>query len=331
MQAVQVSSSIISTTYLSAFLKDKYQLAPNSKCKLLKAGINHTYLLNINEQKSIFRIYSYNWRTAHEIREELRLLMLLKDEGLSIAYPIADTNGNYIQEIDAPEGKRYGVLFSYASGKKLSLYSAAQHYHVGVLMAKMHQVMEGLKLDRVDYTVDILMINALNKIKPYIDQDSEEFQFLAQTQTQLVEAFQKLPRETMRYGAVHMDIWFDNLNITKEGAITIFDFDFCGNGFLAMDIAYYLLQVIFVERDDTIRQEKSENFLAGYESIIPISKLEKNAFPILGMSMYYFYLGIQCERYENWSNVFLNEHYVKRFISQIMKRYFEISGLEKIL
>jgi hypothetical protein len=48
---------------------------------------------------------------------------------------------------------------------------------------------------------------------------------------------------------------------------------------------------------------------------------------MLGVSLYFFYLGIQCQRYENWSNSFLNEVYLKRFINLLVKRYFEETGL----
>lgn len=45
--------------------------------------------------------------------------------------------------------------------------------------------------------------------------------------------------------------------------------------------------------------------------------------------MYYFYLGLQCERYDKWSNVFLNQAYLKRFINLIIKQYYTLTGLDK--
>jgi hypothetical protein len=44
---------------------------------------------------------------------------------------------------------------------------------------------------------------------------------------------------------------------------------------------------------------------------------------MLGVSLYFFYLGIQCQRFENWSNSFLNETYLKRFINLLVKTYYE--------
>ncbi|MOA08421.1 homoserine kinase [compost metagenome] len=122
-----------------------------------------------------------------------------------------------------------------------------------------------------------------------------------------------------------MDIWFDNLNIDENNEITLFDFDFCGNGWLCTDIAYYILQLHNIEKyEEKEYQPKVNSFLKGYESVIKISDEEKRLLPALGVSMYIFYLGIQCQRYENWSNQFLSENYLKRFINGLIKRYYEI-------
>jgi hypothetical protein len=51
---------------------------------------------------------------------------------------------------------------------------------------------------------------------------------------------------------------------------------------------------------------------------------------MLGVSMYFFYLGIQCQRFDNWSNVFLNETYLTRFINLLVKKYFDENVVKNI-
>lgn len=121
------------------------------------------------------------------------------------------------------------------------------------------------------------------------------------------------------------------MNITKDGQITIFDFDFCGNGWLSYDIAYYILQLHSTEHDNSQRNLKAAYFLRGYESVTKISDEEKRILPMLGVSLYFFYLGIQCQRYDNWSNVFLNETYLKRFINLLVRKYFEENISKEVL
>lgn len=327
MNHFPVVSSNLSPTHLADFVREKYGLSNYTSCNLLKAGINHTYLIKDDEKRFIFRVYSFDWRTKIEILEEIRLLNLLKANNISISYPISDKSDNYIQTINAPEGERLAVMFSFAEGEKLLNFDEKNHFQVGVLMAQIHQITENLALERVEYTPQVLIDDVFNYLPNFLAKNSEEMAFMQSTQAYLLNEFSKVNLEKVRKGAVHLDIWFDNLNIEKDGKITIFDFDFSGNGWLCMDIAYYVLQLHSTERDEAICKSKLDSFLAGYESIMPISDEEKRILPMLGVSLYFFYIGIQCQRFDNWSNTFLNEMYLKRFIHLLVKRYFDLNKL----
>lgn len=322
-----VISSNLSTTHLALFFQEKYNFSKNTNVILLKAGINHTYLVKDGNNKFIFRIYSLNWRTEIEIIEEIRLLNLLKKQNISISYPIFDKKENYIQTLNAPEGERFAVMFSFAEGEKSLNYSEESHFKIGELMAQIHRITQHISLERVHYTPQMLLVDSLKQLEKFLPNDSEEMSFMKQTQLYLLDEFSKANIAKIRQGIVHLDIWFDNLNITKDSKITIFDFDFCGNGWLCLDIAYYILQVNSIERDETICKSKVDSFLAGYESITSISDEEKRIIPMLGVSLYFFYLGIQCQRFDNWSNTFLNDMYLKRFINLLVKRYFDLNKL----
>ena len=39
--------------------------------------------------------------------------------------------------------------------------------------------------------------------------------------------FNNLNEKHIRFGAVHLDVWFDNMHIDKEKEVTFFDFDHC--------------------------------------------------------------------------------------------------------
>ncbi len=324
--------SVISSTLLPAdigtFVREKYSLSPGTTCKLLKTGINHTYRIDSGDETFIFRIYSYNWRTKEEITEELTLLQLLKQNDIAVSYPIADNSKNFIQAIKAPEGLRFAVLFSFAEGHKILHYGKEIHFKAGKLMAQIHRVTTNLEQKRTNYTPDILINKSLENIKAFLSEETEEMQFLISIQPLLERELLNLNHPSVRKGIVHLDIWFDNLNISDNNTITLFDFDFCGNGWLCLDIAYYILQLHSTEKDETERAEKMESFYEGYQTIEKISDEEKRIIPTLGVCLYYFYLGVQCSRFHNWSNTFLNEVYLKRFITVLIKGYYEKSVLK---
>jgi Ser/Thr protein kinase RdoA (MazF antagonist) len=323
MEKFPVISSILSADHIGLLVAKKYGLVGDVSCTLLKTGINHSYLVQHITNKFVFRLYNLNWRSDLDINEEIRLLNVLKEKSVSVSFPLKDVNDNYIQYLEAPEGVRQGVLFSFAEGDKQLNFSADLHLKVGEKMAKIHQATLNLSLERVTYTPKIVLEDSFLNLKRFLANDSDERVWMVSAQQYLLDEINKADVTQLRSGSVHLDIWFDNMNITKDGRITIFDFDFCGNGWLCYDIAYYILQLHNTEKDISQRDLKVEYFLRGYESVTKITDEERRILPMLGVSLYFFYLGIQCQRYDNWSNVFLNETYLKRFINVLVRKYFE--------
>jgi Ser/Thr protein kinase RdoA (MazF antagonist) len=322
MQHFPVVCSTLSATHLGKFLQQQYHLGAGTTCRLLRAAINHAYLVTDGMHKYVFRVYSLNWRSGIEITEEIRLLQLLKEQNIPVSYAIPDPQGNYMQQIPAPEGMRLGVLFSFAKGEKLINISEALHFKIGEIMARMHQVTQNLSLQRVQYDPKVLLIDSFELLKQYIAFDTEEMRFMRHAQQHLLQQYHNAPGHALRQGIVHLDIWFDNLNIHNNEEVTLFDFDFCGNGWLLHDIAYYHLQLLNVEKEESVYQSKLESFLKGYESVTPIPEAEKQLIPAASVSIYFFYLGVQCQRFENWTNTFLNETYLKRYITVVIKKLY---------
>jgi Ser/Thr protein kinase RdoA (MazF antagonist) len=320
MNHFPVSNSIISEIHLGEFLIDTYNLDKNTNCQLIKAWVNDTYLVETNSEKFIFRIYRLDWRSENEIAEELRLINLLKEKSISVSFPISDKNDNFIQSINAPEGKRFGILFSFAEGEKQLDLSPDLHFEIGKMMAEIHKNSKGFQLERVTYTPKILLFDSLKNIGNILGNNSTEFDFLKQTQTQLSNIFREINPGKIRKGAVHLDLWADNLNITSNNKITLFDFDFCGNGFLTLDIAFHIMMLFLFETDQEKLEKKTTKFYEGYESVLVISEEEKKLIPAFGTTLLFYYLCFQCERF---STIFVNKIYVKGFINSRIKRWVE--------
>ncbi len=325
MNYFPVSSSILSARNLADFLKNQYNFGEKTDCQLIKAGINHSYLVSDHNKKAVFRVYTLNWRSRTEILEEIKLLNWLKKHGIQVSFPIFDKNTNYLQELDAPEGKRFGLLFSYAEGeKKIHDLPLEMNSKIGEIMAKMHKITQNMVLERTTYQAQNLLIDSLEHLKKFLPQESEEMSFMKSTQGYLLAEMEKVKWVEVRKGVVHLDMGLDNMNIKNDQDITLFDFDFCGNGWLVLDLAYYILHIYYSDRNDEECRRKTEYFLVGYESVCPLSTEEKRILPFLVLSLYFYYLGIQSQRFENWSNVFFNENYLKKYIVVFVKRFFEL-------
>jgi Ser/Thr protein kinase RdoA (MazF antagonist) len=325
MKTFPVVASTVSAAELGKFISEKYELEQHFECKLFRTGVNHTYFLADENTKYVVRVYCYNWRTKIEIEEELSLLKLLKEHHLSVSTPIPDKSGNLIQEIVAPEGLRYVVLFTFAEGEKMRFMSNETCFEIGSKMAKIHNVTATKKINRVNYNADVLLNKAYAKLNEFFSADLSEMSYLKQISQKIAKRFEESNLSENQKGIVHLDIWYDNLSVNKENEITIFDFDNCGNGSLILDVGYFCKQLFFIEIDKNEYEIKVDSFLNGYKQERNLSDEELKLIPETGASIFVFYLGVQAQRFD-WSNIFLTENYLKMFVGRIKNwlDYYEI-------
>ena len=327
MKTFPATDSTLSATHVGQFIQQQYGLSAQTHCRIFRTGINHTYMVVDQSQRFVFRIYSHNWRTEQEIREELRLINLLKEAGVSVSYPVMDLDQRFIHKLPAPEGLRYAVLFSYAPGKKVRNFSEGTSYDLGILMAKMHRTAKDVQLRRIDYNASSLIADSYQLALRHFPEANEEMQFVMKAGRHVTGVFSGANTGELRKGAVHLDIWYDNMQINDLSGMTIFDFDFCGNGWLLHDVAYFIMQLYHVEPDKKEYELKKAAFFSGYESTTALSEEEKRMLPYSGLSIWLFYLGVQSQRFDNWSNIFLSENYLKRYIGMV-KEWLQYNKVE---
>ena len=58
----------------------------------------------------------------------------------------------------------------------------------------------------------------------------------------------------------------------------------------------------------------------------PVTKSTLSASHLVGLGVFLFYLGVQCDRFDTWSNIFLNEDHLKRFTGSL-RRWMEYNGM----
>ncbi|PJJ08875.1 LOW QUALITY PROTEIN: Ser/Thr protein kinase RdoA (MazF antagonist) [Flavobacterium sp. 1] len=322
-----VTNSTLSAKKLGEFIQRKYNLSESTECKLFRAGMNHVYMVTDINEKYVFRVYTFDWRTKTEIAEELRLLIHLNKNKTPVSFPIADNLNEYIQEFNAPEGKRFGVLFSFAEGAKSARFTAETSFFIGQALAKVHKATENFVLKRIVYDDKVLLVDSLERTRKFFKKETDEIKFLERTANFLHNKFNKIDKEQIRYGAVHLDVWFDNMHFNDDNKVTLFDFDFCGNGWLCLDISYFLFQLFSTNLDENDYQVKAESFLKGYEAISEISKEEKRILPFVCLGIMTYFISMQCDRYDNWTNIFLNEDHLKRFVGNL-KRWIVYNEIE---
>lgn len=322
MSHFPVTSTTLSATALREFVIEKYNVIPNTICQLFRTGINHTYFITDKQLKYVLRVYCYNWRTKKEIEAEIDLLLLIKQNGNSISYPIPDCNNQYIQEINAPEGLRYAVLFSFAEGGKMRFMDTETCSKIGEMIGKIHLITLDKSCNRITYDSESLLRKPYEQALQHFPVENSEMQYLKTVCNTLKRSFESIDYSKVSTGIIHLDIWCDNMSITKDNQITLFDFDFCGNGPLVLDVAYFCKQLFHIENDKNEYEIKKTAFLKGYQSVRELSNKEIDLIPEAAAAIWIFYLGIQSQRFD-WSNVFLTENYLKLMYVARLKSWME--------
>lgn len=317
MTDIPVISSILSPEHLAKFVSEKYNIDSAAKGSVLKTGVNHSYLITTINKKYVLRVYFKKWRTEEEIVEELKLLDYLKENKVSISFPIKGKDKNYIQNVNAPEGKRYSVLFSFAEGETIRIPTQKVCYELGVAIAKLHQSTINKTINREDYNAQTLVGWAFDMAKTHFSESLNEMQYFKRAKSIIFSEFEKADLNNLRKGVIHLDLWYENMKVKDKNKFTFFDFDNCGNGWLFLDIAYSLMLIFRNEPSKENFEEKRRSFYLGYESLTPISSEEKRLIPYGGLAIWLHYTGIQVQRFNDFSNHFLSEEFLKYWIHTV--------------
>ena len=324
MKIFPAQYSTLSAIALRYFLTGQYGLGEIS-CRLLIRNVSDTYILEGGSNKYIFKVYRDAHRKLHEIQAEVELLNILFEGGAAVSYPIKDAEGICIQEFNAAEGTRYGVMFSYAKGEVVYNLSDEQLITVGREMAVVHNITAGLELShfRKGYTIDTTITRPLKIVEPAFKNLGHEYAYLNETALRIIEKLKSFDLSAFSYGYCHYDFLPKNFHFYTDNHLTFFDFDFAGKGHLANDIVSFYIHYFLEATYNKITRAEAGRcfgvFVESYRKVRPLSDAEIKAIGCLGFAFWVFYLGFQYENFDDWSNSFFGDKFLKERVGLIKK------------
>ena len=305
-----VVRSLLSPAALAQMLGVAYGL-DQARCHLIKATSRDVYRVESREGPQVLVVYRHGHRTKAEIGAELDLPEHLGARGLAGAPAIPSLTGDRPVEISAPEGTRYAALFRFAAGISMARTPGAGVKLVrrlGCLVARMHALTDGWtgaagsNPIRPALGADLLIDRSLALVERLLRPDLDDLVDLHQVAAVLRQRLGSLPREMPGYGLVHGDIIPTNVLVGPDGKLTLLDFDFCGQGWRAFDVATYLW-------DAQARQTAgaaAQAFLDGYQEV-----------PLFAAVRGLFRLGNWGPRLNEWGSDALPDDLIKRQVASI--------------
>lgn len=267
--------SQFSATEIGNEIKVRYGMEELSSCRFFDNGLNDIYQIIVGEQKYYFRISLANIHERKDYEEEVQAILLFSKNGIGVAKPLPMTNGQYIWELEAPEGRRYGVLFEEA--KQSSSFDSIKKVRlIGEHLALIHQCSDQnqLMIGRKEIDFEALREMPLYQVKQYLSHRTEDYRYLVEASEQLVAYIEKkVSKASPTYGFCHGDLHSGNVHFDGVSP-AIFDFDCMGVGYRAYDICIYAWNESY-GNPDYLESEEWAAFLDGYESVRKIEPNEK--------------------------------------------------------
>jgi Ser/Thr protein kinase RdoA (MazF antagonist) len=298
-----VTHSILSTAALMAEVLPDYDIGTPVECKLLDRSLNDTYLVKTTDERYILRIYRARWRSLPEVRYELDALTHLAQKDLSISTPLATKDGRFIRTLHAPEGDRQAVLFTYAKGKALT-HEGQQSELYGRAVAAVHAATDDFVSQHQRFALDVahLIDRPLEAIQPFLEHRPEDWAYLEDMADRVRKRLDRFQRERLDFGFCHGDFHGGNAHIDTASTITFFDFDCCGAGWRAYDIAVFRWAA---GREDA----NWESFLKGYRECRHLAVRDLAAVPWFVTARHIWLLGLHTGNAHDWSHGWMDDAY----------------------
>ena len=311
---IRVAHSIFDTASLLAAIQGQFDAPPFDSCLFFRSFINDTYRLSAGTKQYYLRVSQAGWRSRNEVQAEIDAIEAIHRNGGSVARPVVRNDGGSVFALDAPEGQRPAVLFHEAPGNDLNYDGpdgSANAVRYGQAVAKLHNatsqvtIIEGRQPLDVQALLDVPRATVLSKLPP---EHRDYF-------TQLCDRLRRyvVDHDNLTLGFCHGDLNSSNVHFERDRATTI-DFDCCGWGWLAGDIAGFARGIALHRMPGREIQTLIESFLRGYESERTIAPVDREALPAFMLIQRIWVAALHLDGHHRWGNIFYGPQYAVRLM-----------------
>lgn len=292
---MKIINSTLHPEFIADLIHQNYALGVIVESVFLSLGVNDSYMVATESSRYVARLYRHGWRNHPEIDFEVDFVTYLASRSGPVARFIPARDGSVVQGIFCPEGERYLVLMECASDSVYQDHAviSGDAHHYGKSVGLLHvasQGFAGVKPRKVLDTQELIW-KPLAAVTHYFPTKVAEISYLQQFATRLVDEIEKLDKEGLNKMYIHGDLTGGNANRDSAGRYTFFDFDCCGLGWQAYDLAVF--------RWSLLQNNKAELWpecLAGYKSVTEIGQIDESAIDLFAAARNFWIMGYSLAR-----------------------------------
>jgi homoserine kinase type II len=266
---------------LSGLLAD-YDLGQALSLKGVAEGVeNSNFLLETEAGRYFLTVYERRVK-ADDLPFFLELLRWIAERGFPSATPIPDRAGRLLGSV---RGKPCAIV-SFLSGLAVRRPGAAHCREAGAGLAQLHLAAQGFPRRRANDLGQAAWAPLFAGLKGAAEDLKPG---LAATISADLELFAARWPKGLPEGVIHADFFPDNVFFKQGKFAGAIDFYFACVDAFAYDVAVALNAWCF-EPDGSFNITSARQLVAGYESLRPLSDLERSALPVLahGAAMRFF-------------------------------------------
>ncbi len=319
---VSQSEQIISLTNTAHTVLERYGVM-GSKVECVNYEFNATFAVTTESaEKFALRININSTRTPENILAEVEWVQYLRRVlGVRVPQPLTNLDDSCLTSIQHSESGTLlnCVLYSWLDGEEIGDEPSMEQLHiVGQTIARMHQSAPEFSLSaqaQLPIFKDLLWGTEDFLFGPQ-SLLSDDHRHLLKQAAELIEGFTDELYENSPCHIIHADLHGWNM-MSLENDVYIFDFDDCGFGLAAQDIAvalYYL---------DTPDQDAA--LLTGYKSVMPLPIYSESAMKALLLQRRLMLLNYLFET-KNQEHKQMLPEYLKQSIERVSRFLTDVRG-----
>ncbi|MFC6333333.1 phosphotransferase [Paenibacillus septentrionalis] len=315
--------SILAPKYLEYCLSNLYDIGDWEDCVFWLRGLNDTYKIRTSRGYYILRVYRQSV-TESDVTYECSLLdqldSVLSSSSTKVSVPISTKDGHSFTSIDAPEGKRSVVIFSYLAGTENVLHDEQSCFSFGRSAAELHTALDTITLDHPRYQLDtdFLIRQPLDLIMNYIGEQHSAASFLREYTSALIERIDVVTKQGLDWGICHGDMHGNNNAFQEGDSFTHYDFEFSAKGWRAYDLAQ-------VRNRKRLPEDKKEvlwnSLISGYRTVRDFSEQDESSIAVFMMARRFWVMGLDVEFINDEGALDFSEDWLEGFINEFRSNH----------
>lgn len=253
---------------LRRWLQD-YAVGDLIELRGIAAGIENTnYFVTTSGGRYVLTLFEK--LTAPELPFYLNLMAHLAERGVPSAHPVANRAGCYIGTLNG----KPAALVARLEGQDVAAPTSPECAAVGAVLARLHRAGQSYAATMDNPRGPKWWKAALPDVLPFVSAD-EAALLREEVRFQSLYRFSDLPR-----GAIHADLFRDNVLFSGERVAGVIDFYFACTDALLYDIAIAVNDWC-IAADGELDVARTRAFVDAYAAVRPYTPIERGAWPVM--------------------------------------------------